>query len=94
LFGTVDGRTFSVGNILTSGRTSDPPLKPTGAVFLGGGRTLEAAESDAATSVLSSLLAYRKVSPISPVMTYRLLAVVMSMSSLALVDFIFHAYVS
>jgi hypothetical protein len=90
LFGTVDGRTFSVGNMLTSGRTSDPPLKPTGAVFLGGGRTLEAAESDAATSVLRSLLAYRK----APVMTYRLFAVVMSMSNLALVDFIFQAYVS
>jgi hypothetical protein len=31
LFGTVDGRTFSVGNMLTGGPTSDPPLKPTGA---------------------------------------------------------------
>jgi hypothetical protein len=30
----------------------------------------------------------------SPVMTYRLFAVVMSMSNLALINFIFHAYVS
>jgi hypothetical protein len=30
----------------TGGRTSDPPLKPTGAVSLGGGRTRVAAASD------------------------------------------------
>jgi hypothetical protein len=53
LVGTVDGWTFSVGNIWTGRRTSDPPLKPTGAVFLGGGRTLEAAESDGGRTLVA-----------------------------------------
>jgi hypothetical protein len=44
LFGTVDGRTFSVGNMSTD-LTLDPPLKPAGAVFSGGGQMLVAAKS-------------------------------------------------
>jgi hypothetical protein len=44
-FGTVDRQTFYVGKMSTGGRTSDPPLKPTGAVFSCGGRALVAARS-------------------------------------------------
>jgi hypothetical protein len=60
LFVTVDGRTFLVGNMSSGGRTSDPPLKPTGAVFSGGGRTLETAESDGGRTLVAVKLDPRR----------------------------------